>query len=169
MLTFALVPWLFACGTSTMDDGGGAAHIGVIAEVDMPDVTIWDDDGLGTEVSVSVNLEHMGGPAAETFEVVSASLGLDLEPYADIELAIPTDHPVFPGLDDGESFDFVLRGSLPDTHTDWGLCGDPQQESADELRVTLNLSLRVTPGANDDADDFEFESMAVALHCAHAG
>jgi hypothetical protein len=135
----------------------------------MPDVTIWDDDGSGTEVSVRVNLDHMGGPDAETLEVVSASLGLDLMPYADIELAIPADHPQFSGLADGESFEFTLVGSIPDTHTEWGLCSDPQQESADEQRVTLSLVLRVTPGANDGEDEFEFENMAVTLHCAHAG
>lgn len=163
LLACALFLPLAACGSST-DDDGGAAHIGVVTEINqMPEVTI--DDELGTSVRVFVDMEHMGGPDAETLEVVSASLGLDLEHYADIELAIPEDHPQFAGLADGEELSFELRGSIPDNSDDWGLCADGQAEDADELRVTLNLLLRVTPGANDDADELEFESLAVTLHC----
>jgi hypothetical protein len=114
-------------------------------------------------------MTHFGGPDAETLEIVSASLTLDLEHYADIELAIPADHPQFTGLPDGDSFDFQLSGYIPDNHDDWGLCGDVQAEDEDELRVGLSLVLRVTPGANDDADEFEFEAMAVELGCSHTG
>jgi hypothetical protein len=157
---------LLACSSSDTNDG--AANAGVMAELDpMPEVTI--DDELGTEVRIFVDMEHFGGPDAETLEVVSASLGLDLAHYADLELAIPDDHPQFSGLADGEQFNFELRGSIPDNHDDWGLCADPQSDHADELRVTVNLVLRVTPGANDDADEFEFESRAVTLHCSFTG
>jgi hypothetical protein len=167
-LVGALTLLTSACATEDSTDGGGAAHIGVVAEVEgMPSVTI--DDEAGTEVRVFVHLDHMGGPDAETFEVVSAGLRLDLEPYADIELAIPNDHPAFPGLANGEEFDLELRGSLPDTHTDWGLCMDPQAEDQDELRLSLDLELLITPGANDDADEYLFESMAVELHCSYTG
>lgn len=157
---------LAACVGSYDDTDGGAAHIGVVTELEqLPEVMI--DDELGTDVRVFVDMRHMGGPAAETFEVVSASLNLDLELYADIELAIPDDHPPFPGLEDGDELSFQLRGYIPNTHDDWGLCSDAQAEDDDELRVTLSLVLRVTPGANDDADEFEFEQQAVALHCTH--
>ncbi|KIG12923.1 hypothetical protein DB30_00879 [Enhygromyxa salina] len=149
-------------------DDGSAAHAGVFAEItDMPDVGI--DDEQGTSVSVRVNLTHMGGPAAETIEVVSASLGLDLEPYADIELAVPADFPPFEGLADGDTHELVLRGSIPDNHDDWGLCGDPQQEAADAQRVTLDLVLLVKPGANDDEDELVFESQAVQMNCTFTG
>jgi hypothetical protein len=158
---------LSACATSPdMDEG--AAHAGVDLDIEqMPQVTI--DDEFGTEVRVFIDLAHYGGPDAENLEVVSASLGLDLEHYADIELAIPEDHPQFPGLADGEEFSFELRGSIPDSHDDWGLCADAQAEDADELRVTVNFVLRVTPGANDDEDEYEYESMAVALGCSYTG
>lgn len=159
----ALLP---ACGD--MNGTDGAAHIGIVAEIEqMPDVTI--DDENGTEVRVFVNFDHMGGPDAETFEVVSASLGLDLEHYADIDLAIPTDHAQFSGLADGDEFGFELRGTMPDNHDDWGLCADPQAEEADGQRLTLDLLIRVTPGANDDADEYAFESLAVTLHCSYTG
>ena len=162
---------LSACGSAPADGGGetgGAAHLGIVAEIDtMPDVTI--DDEFGTDVRVSLHLAHMGGPAADTLEVVSASLGLDLEPYADIELAIPDDHPPFAGLADGESVDLSLRGSIPDNHDDWGLCAGGGTEEADGPRVSLDLALRVAPGANDEEDEFIFESMAVAFHCSFTG
>lgn len=159
---------LTACGDSIPDGDDGAAHIGVITKIEqMPEVTI--DDELGTEVRVFVDMEHYGGPDAESLEIVSAALKLDLEHYADLELSIPDDHPQFPGLADGDQFGFQLRGRIADNHQDWGLCADPQGEDADELRVSLDLLLRVTPGANDEADEFEFESLAVALHCSHTG
>lgn len=156
-----------ACGGATMSEGGdGAAHIGVVAELDQdPMVSI--DDQLGTDVRVFVTMDHLGGPDAETLEVVSATLKLDLEPYADLALSIPAEHAQFPGLADGESFDFELRGALPDTHEDWGLCIGPDGEDVDELRLSLDLVLRVTPGANDGEDEFEFESRAVQLACTH--
>ena len=157
-----------ACGDSTALDDGGAAHIGVVTEInDMPQVTI--DDELGTDVRVFVHMDHMGGPDAQTFELVSASLGLDLEPYADIALAIPADHPPFTGLADGEQFDFELRGSIPDNGDDWGLCAGGGVEDVDGLRVTLDLVLKVTPGANDGEDEFVFESLAVDLGCSFTG
>jgi hypothetical protein len=157
---------LAACASST--DGDDAAHAGVMAELNqMPEVTI--DDENGTEVRVFVDMTHYGGPDAESLEIVSASLGLDLEHYADIELSIPADHPQFAGLADGEEFNFELRGSIPDTHDDWGLCADAQAEDANELRVTVNLLFLVTPGANDEEDEFEFESRAVELHCSFTG
>lgn len=162
---FLTTSLLAACSRSADDLEGGAANEGVIAEIDAePEVTI--DDEFGTDVRVFVHLEHFGGPDAETLEVVSSTLRLDLEPYANIQLAIPADHPQFDGLAIGETFDFMLRGSIPDTHDDWDLCDDPQ---ADGLRVTLDLVLRVTPGANDDEDEFVFESQAVALACSHTG
>jgi hypothetical protein len=166
LLTLPLLS-ITACATDD-DDQGDAANIGVIAEIDaMPEVTI--DDEFGTEVEVSVAFTHMGGPDAETLEIVSASLARDLEPYADIALAIPADHPQFDGLLDGDDFEFQLRGSIPATHDDWGLCADPESLDADGQRVSLNLVMRVTPGANDDASEFEFESLAVTLHCTHTG
>ncbi|NJK32516.1 MAG: hypothetical protein HC927_08955 [Deltaproteobacteria bacterium] len=166
LLPCALALPLAACGSLGVEDD--AAQIGVVAELEsQPDVTI-DDEG-GTSVRVFVNLDHMGGPTAETLEVVSASLRLDLEHYADIELAIPTDHPPFAGLSAGESLDFELRGTIPDNHDDWGLCSDPQSEEADGDRVSLDLVLRVTPGANDDADEFDLGPTAVVLHCSHTG
>jgi len=161
---------LSACDTNsnTDTDGGGAAHPGVEVTIEpMPQVMI--DDEFGTEVRAYVNMIHYGGPDAETLEIVSASLVLDLEHYADIELAIPEDHGKFTGLADGDSFDFALRGSIPDTHDEWGLCTDVENQDQDELRVGLSLVLRVTPGANDDADEFEFESQAVELVCSHTG
>lgn len=163
---FALPLLVLTSACADSSDDGGAAHIGVVTQIDsMPDVTI--DDENGTEVRVFVDMRHMGGPTAATFEVVSASLGLDLDHYADIDLAIPMDHPQWDSLADGEEFAFELRGSVPDNHSDWGLCLDPQAEAADGQRVTVNLVLRVTPGANDDADEFEFESLAVSLHCSY--
>ncbi|MFO7567198.1 MAG: hypothetical protein R6X02_31425, partial [Enhygromyxa sp.] len=64
-------------------------------------------------------------------------------------------------------FSFELRGHIPDNHDDWGLCiGD---EEAEGQRVSLDLLLRVTPGANDEADEFEFESLAVSFGCSHTG
>lgn len=155
------------CGDD-LADGGGAAHPGVDAQVlQEPDVTI--DDEFGTDVDVRVTLEHDGGPAAETFEVVSANLDLDLEHYADVELAIPQDHPAFDGLAEGQNVDIRLRGSIPDVHDDWNLCLDVAQFEDDQQRVTLDLVLRVTPGANDADDEFLLESLAVALHCSHTG
>jgi hypothetical protein len=160
---------LSACQDDTTTDAeGGAAHPGVEMEIDpMPEVNI--DDELGTDVRAYVSMTHFGGPDAETLEIVSASLTLDLEHYADIELAIPADHPQFTGLADGDSFDFQLNGYIPDSHDEWGLCDDVQTEDEDELRVGLSVVLRVTPGANDDADEFEFEAMAVELGCSHTG
>jgi hypothetical protein len=151
-------------------EGGdeAAAHMGVdVAITSPPSVSI--DDEFGTEVRVFVELTHRGGPDAETFEFVSASLGLDLEPHADITLAIPTDHAPFAGLADGETDLLELRGSIPDNHTDWGLCSDPQGEAVDGARVTLDLEIHISPGANDELDAFVFESLAVELHCTHTG
>lgn len=159
---------LAACVGSYDDTGDDAAEVGIIATLEpMPDVTI--DDEFGTDVRVFVDMHHHGGPTAETFEVVSASLNLDHEHYADIELAIPDDNTQFSTLASGEDFMFQLRGRIDDTHDDWGLCLDVDTEDADELRVSLSVVLRVTPGANDDADEFEFESQAVTLHCSHTG
>ena len=59
-----------------------------------------------------------------------------------------------------------LRGSLPDNGEDWGLCADGQAEAEDEHRVSLNLSMLVTPGANDEADEFEIEAYSMTLHCS---
>jgi hypothetical protein len=166
-LVLSLAP-LIACSGSLDDGDDGAAHPGIVAKIeDMPSVAV--DDELGTEVRVFVELVHYGGPDAETLEVVSASLKLDLEHYADIPLAIPLDHPQFPGVADGESYSFSLRGTIPDNHEDWGLCTDPQAEQADGQRVSLDLLLRVTPGANDEADEFEFESLAVTFNCTFTG
>lgn len=166
-LTCALALLTSACAEAT-SDGGGAAHIGVVAEVESrPSVMI--DDEFGTEIRVFVHLDHAGGPDAETFEVVAANLRLDQEPYADLELQIPADHMDFSGLADGEELDLELRGSLPDTHTDWGLCLSGQAEEEDEQRLSLDLELRITPGANSDADEHLFESMAVELGCSHTG
>jgi len=156
-------------GCSDLMDDGGAAHAGVMAKMlQMPEVTI--DDEFGTDVRVSFDLVHYGGPDAETFEVVSASLRLDDQHYADIELAIPEDHPQFTGLADGEELHVQLRGSIPDNHDDWGLCADPQSEDQDELRVALALVMRVTPAANGGEHElFEYEALAVELHCSHTG
>ncbi|MFO7566561.1 MAG: hypothetical protein R6X02_28215, partial [Enhygromyxa sp.] len=165
LLGFVISLPLAACGDSISDNGDdGAAHIGVVTKIEqMPQVMI--DDEQGTNVRVFVDMEHYGGPDAETLEVVSASLKLDLEHYAELELAIPADHTPFPGLADGEQFSFELRGHIPDNHDDWGLCiGD---EEAEGQRVSLDLLLRVTPGANDEADEFEFESLAVSFGCSH--
>lgn len=157
---------LTACGVIDLDDG--AAHIGVVAKLEtMPTVAI--DDELGTDVRVFIKLTHMGGPDAENLEVVSASLRLDLEPYADLELAIPADHPPFGGLVDGAELELELRGSIPDSHDDWGLCGDPETEEADSDRVSIDLVLRTTPGANDGEDLQTFESQAVQVNCTHTG
>jgi hypothetical protein len=171
LLCCALAP-IAACGPSTGDelggdelDEGGANYDGVAVHVESAEVTI--DDEFGTDVRVSIRLEHQNGPAAETFEVVSARLRLDLDPYADIDLAIPSDHTPFSGLAEGEEFNASLRGSIPDNHSDWGLCDDPQGD--DSPRVALDLRLRVTPGANDDEDTFDLESLAVTVHCSHTG
>lgn len=167
-LVLALALPLTACVGTYDHYGDDAAEVGIIATLEpMPDVTI--DDEFGTDVRVFVDMHHHGGPTAETFEVVSASLNLDLEHHADIELAIPDEHTQFSTLADGEDFMFELRGHIDDNHDDWGLCADPQAEDDDELRVSLSVVLRVTPGANDDADEFEFESQAVTLHCSHTG
>ena len=40
---------------------------------------------------------------------------------------------------------------------------------ADGNRLTLDLTLRVTPGANDDEDEYAFESYAVELNCSYTG
>jgi hypothetical protein len=165
---FLTVALLLGCASST-DPDGGAAHSGVFAELETVPMIMIDDE-LGTDVRVFVHFEHQGGPDAETLEVVSASLRLDLEPYADLELAIPADHPPFPGLVDGESLDFELRGALPDSHDDWGLCLDGGQAAeADGQRVSLDLVLRVKPGANSDQNEFEFESQSVSLGCSFTG
>ncbi|WP_146157420.1 hypothetical protein [Enhygromyxa salina] len=168
---FALVcalTTLTACGDSTTTDEGGAAHIGVVSEIEgMPQITI--DDEVGTDVRVFMHMDHMGGPDAQTFEVVSASLQLDLEHYADIELAIPADHTQFTELLDGDEFDFELRGHIADNGDDWGLCASGGVEDTDGLRVTLSVLMRVTPGANDGEDEFEFESLAVELNCSFTG
>ncbi len=166
-LLLPLLTLAAGCGDELVD-GGGAAHPGVEARVlEEADVTI--DDEFGTDVDVTVTLEHLGGPAAETFEVVAANLDLDLEHYSDLELAIPQDHAPFGGLETGESLDVRLRGSIPDTHDDWNLCWDVSQFEQEKDRITLDLLLRVTPGANDDADELVFESISVALHCSHTG
>jgi hypothetical protein len=160
-----LLGCVIALAACSGDSDDVAAHPGVEAQLEqMPQVTI--DDELGTDVRVFVDMAHYGGPDAEQLEIVSASLGLDLEHYADLELSIPADHPQFTGIADGQEFNFELRGSIPNNHDDWGLCADAQAEDDDELRVTVNLVLRVTPGANDDIDEFEFESQAVELHCS---
>lgn len=159
---------LAACAEPGDSNDDGAAHPGIMADIEpMPEVMI--DDEFGTDVRVFVKMEHFGGPDAENLEIVSAALKLDLEHYADIELAIPEDHPPFAGLADGEELSFQLRGSIPDNHDDWGLCMDAQAEDADELRVTLDLVLHVTPGANDGEDEFEYESLAVDLGCVFTG
>ena len=158
---------LSACSSSG-DTDDGAAHAGVDVDIEqMPEVMI--DDEFGTEVRVFLDMAHYGGPDAENLEVLSASLRLDLEHYADIELAIPEDHPPFSGLADGEELSLELRGTIPDGHEDWGLCGDPQAEEDDGLRVSLDLVFHLTPGANDSEDEFEYEAMAVELHCSHTG
>jgi hypothetical protein len=164
LLTAALL-----CGcASSSDPDGGVANPGLIATLEMePMVTI--DDESGTDVRVFVRFDYFGGPDVETLEVVSAGLRLDREPYADLELAIPADHPPFPGIVDGETLEFELRGTLPDDHDDWGLCLDPQGTEVDELRVSLDLTLRVTPGANDADDELEFEAHAVTLICSYTG
>lgn len=165
LLTVAL---LMGCASSS-DPDGGAAHPGVFAELETAPMIMIDDE-LGTDVRVFVHFDHHGGPDAETLEVVSASLRLDLEHYADLELAIPDDHPPFAGVADGESLDFELRGTLPDSHDDWGLCLDGGQAAeADGQRLSLDLVLRVTPGANSDENEFEFESQAVSLGCSFTG
>lgn len=168
LLSLACALAFAGCGVSGDDSGEGAAHIGVEVELMSPPIVSIDDE-FGTELRVSLELTHRGGPDAETFEFVSASLGLDLEPYADIVLAIPTDHSPFTGLSDGETRTIALRGSIPDTHTDWGLCSQPQGDQADGLRVTLDLELHISPGANDARDEVVFESLAVELHCTHTG
>ena len=167
VLLLPLLTLAASCGDE-LADGGGAAHPGVEARIlDEADVTI--DDEFGTDVDVTVTLEHLGGPAAETFEIVAANLDLDLEHYADLELAIPEDHAPFGGLEEGEKLDVRLRGSIPDTHDDWNLCRDVSRFEQEQLRVTLDLALRVTPGANDEADELVFESISIALHCSHTG
>lgn len=164
--SFALMP-LAACADA-ISAGDGAADIGVIATIDgAPEVMI--DDEFGTDVRMWVDLAHMGGPDAETLEIVSASLHLDHEHYADIDLAIPADHPSFAGLADGEEFSFALRGHIPASHDDWTLCNDPETYDADEQRISLQLELRVTPGVNGEEDEFGFESLAVDLGCSHTG
>jgi hypothetical protein len=148
-------------------EGGGAAHPGVDVTVTQVQVAI--DDELETSVRVFLELDHLGGPTAETFSVVEAHLARDLEAFSPIELAIPSDHPPFAGLADGELLEVELRGSVPLTHDDWGLCLAGPDEAVDEERVTLHLELRITPGANDDADDFVFESQSVTLNCVYIG
>lgn len=169
LAAFACAGSLSACSTLPIDTDDGAAHIGVDVDVPQaPKVTI--DDEFGTDVRVFVNMVHHGGQDAETLEVVSASLNLDHQHYADIELAIPADHPQFPGLADGEQFSFQLVGHIPDNHDDWGLCSDQEAHEQDEQRLSLSLVLRVTPGANgDDSNQFEHESMAVELICSYTG
>lgn len=159
---------LATTGCAASDDGdGGAAHPGVDIEVTQVQVAI--DDEIETSVRVFLELDHLGGPAAETLTVVDAHLARDLEPFAPIELAIPSDHSPFAGLAEGESVSLELRGSVPLTQDDWGLCLAGPDEAMDEQRVTLHLELRITPGANSDANDFVFESRAVDLNCVYIG
>ena len=155
-----------------VDDGGdadgAAAHPGVRFELEMlPTVSI--DDEFGTEVGVRLHLDHLGGPDVETLEVLSASLQLDLEDIVELELEIPEDHPGFDGLIEGETLDLLLRDEVDMTHEDWGLCTSGADESDDELRVTLSLEVRVTPGANDEDDVETIEHHAVDLACVFVG
>lgn len=55
------------------------------------------------------------------------------------------------------------------THEDWGLCTSGADESDDELRVTISLEVRVTPGANDEDDVETIEHHAVDLACVFVG
>ena len=161
---------LCACGSTPNSDGGsetGAAHPGVDITLDpLPEVNISDE--AGTDVRVWVKMRHLGGPDAETFEVVSASLGKDLMPFSDIELTLSNDLSFVP-LMEGDEMTYQLSGSIDATGTEWGLCAAGPDEEADELRVTMDLHLRITPGANDEADDIVFESQSVALNCVFVG
>jgi len=150
------------------DGGGGAAHPGVRVEfVDLPTVSI--DDEFGTEVAVRLQLDHLGGPDVTSFEVLSASLQLDLEEFADLELQIPDDHPGFDTLPDGDSKELVLRDALDMTNTDWGLCASGADEANDELRVTITVEVKLMPGANDEDDVVMLERYAVNLNCVFVG
>ncbi|MCA9690059.1 MAG: hypothetical protein KC636_10655 [Myxococcales bacterium] len=165
---WALLLSLLACAPATTQDSDtDAAHVGVVVDVDAPDITV--DDEFGTDVRVFVHLDHRGGPDAESFAVTAASLALDLAPVADLELAIPADHDPFAGLADGESVDLELRAHLDQTHETLGVCLDPDKVSSDEARFSVNLTLRISPGANDDADAHTFEALAVVLHCSYTG
>jgi hypothetical protein len=171
-LAFALgAALLCACGSAADLDGSsetGAAHPGVDLTLDpVPEVNITDE--AGTDIRVWVKMRHLGGPDAESFEVVSASLGKDLMPFSDIELSIPADHDPFTLLMDGEEATYLLTGSIDSNGSDWGLCASGADEETDELRVTMDLHLRITPGANDEADDFVIESQSVALNCVFVG
>jgi hypothetical protein len=164
----SLAALVLGCAPTSDPDPDGAANGGVFAELEMDPIVMIDDE-LGTDVRVFVHLDHFGGPAVETLEIVYAGLRLDLEPYTNLDLAIPADHPPFAGIADGESLDFELRAMLPDNHDDWGLCLDAEAQEADAQRVSLDLVLEVSPGANDDADEFEFQSRSVTLVCSHTG
>ena len=145
----------------------------------LPAYAVWDGQTAGyrrflgiiapQEAVGSITIDGVALPPGEFVAVgdgrhlhaqVERSAGVDL-----IESPVPISVYVY-GIADGEAFDFELRGSIPDSHEDWGLCADAQSEDADEQRVTVNLVLRVTPGANDDEDELEFESRAVVLHCS---
>lgn len=169
----ALLAVALPCSACALDqgdamDGGGAAHVGLrVLPNGMPTVSI--DDEFGTEVRILLDAEHFGGPDVETMEVVSASLQLDLEHFSDLELALPEDGPGFEGIADGEAIMLDLRGAVDLTHDDWGLCASGADEADDELRVTVSVELRFTPGANDDADEVLIESHAVDLNCVFIG
>lgn len=167
LLAFAL-----PCSACALDEDdaadGGAAHVGLRVLPDgLPTVNI--DDEFGTEVRILLNAEHFGGPDVETMEVVRASLQLDLEQFTDLELDLPEDGPGFEGIADGEATTLDLRGAVELTHQDWGLCASGADEADDELRVTVSVELRFTPGANDEADEVVIEHHAVDLHCVFIG
>ena len=65
--------------------------------------------------------------------------------------------------------DLELRAHLDQTHETLGVCLDPDKVSSDEARFSVNLTLRISPGANDDADAHTFEALAVVLHCSYTG
>ena len=160
------------CGSVPTNEGGtsdtGAAHPGVRVTLEpIPEINIHDE--FGTDARVWVTLEHLGGPDATTFEVVSASLGKDLEHFADIELTVPEGNEAFSGLAVGEVQTVALTGSIDASGPDWALCAAGPDEEMDELRVTLDLTVRMSPGANDESDDSVFESHTVGLNCVFAG
>jgi hypothetical protein len=175
-LLCALTLPLAACGDSMVLEGGdmeetgtdesSAAESGVVAEINGTPTVHIPSIG-GTEVRVSVDLTHLGGPDAETLEIVSGSLDVDLEHHTDLSLYADIDSPEFEGLAEGESFRLRMHGFTEDGDEDfWTLCEPTQSESE---RVTLNLKLRVAPGANDDEDEFVFESLEVTLTCSDVG
>ncbi len=168
----ALLALAIPCSACALDedDGtdGGAAHVGLRVLPDgLPTVNI--DDEFGTEVRILLDAEHFGGPDVETMEVVRASLQLDLEHFTDIELGLPDDGAGFEPIADGDATTLDLRGAVDLTHQDWGLCASGADEADDELRVTVSVELRFTPGANDEADEVVIEHHAVDLHCVFIG